>query len=99
MNKSELVEQVSRKANVTRVLADRVLTATIESVIEAVANSDRVALVGFGSFEQRTRNARIGRNPQTGEEIQIPPQTVPVFSAGKIFRDRVKHIENNNVAA
>lgn len=89
MNKADLVEQISHKANVTRVLADKVLNAAIESVIEAVASGDRVALVGFGSFDQRTRNARTGRNPQTGEEIQIPPHTVPVFTAGKQFKEAV----------
>lgn len=107
MNKADLVEQVSRKANVTRVLVEKVLTATILTVIEvaqslevtsracgrpgspAVADGDRVALVGFGSFDQRTRNARTGRNPQTGEEIQIPPQTVPVFTALQQFKQAV----------
>ncbi|MDJ0562376.1 MAG: HU family DNA-binding protein, partial [Microcystis sp. M49629_WE12] len=69
--------------------ADAVLTAAIETIIEAVSEGDKVTLVGFGSFEARERQAREGRNPKTGDKMEIPATRVPAFSAGKLFKDRV----------
>ncbi|MDJ0526739.1 MAG: HU family DNA-binding protein, partial [Microcystis sp. M53600_WE12] len=69
--------------------ADAVLTAAIETIIEAVSEGDKVTLVGFGSFEARERQAREGRNPKTGDKMDIPATRVPAFSAGKLFKDRV----------
>ncbi len=80
---------VSEKADVSKKDADAVLTAVIESIMESVASGDKVSLVGFGSFEPRDRKARDGRNPQTGETIKIPATTVPAFSAGKGFKEKV----------
>ncbi len=80
---------VSEKADVSKKDADAVLTAVIESIMESVAGGDKVSLVGFGSFEPRDRKARDGRNPQTGETIKIPATTVPAFSAGKGFKEKV----------
>jgi DNA-binding protein HU-beta len=89
MNKGELVDKVSEKAGVTKKQADSVLSAAIESIMEAVSKGDKVTLVGFGSFEPRDRKAREGRNPKTGEAMEIPATTVPAFSAGKQFKDLV----------
>lgn len=89
MNKGELVDAIAQKANVTKKEADQILTATLETILEAVANGDKVTIVGFGSFEARERQAREGRNPATGETIQIPATRVPVFAAGKGFKERV----------
>ncbi|MCY7283263.1 MAG: HU family DNA-binding protein [Cyanobacteria bacterium CAN_BIN43] len=89
MNKGELVDKVSEKAGVTKKQADSVLSAAIESIMEAVSKGDKVTLVGFGSFEPRERKAREGRNPKTGEAMEIPATTVPAFSAGKLFKDMV----------
>ena len=89
MNKAELIDMVSDKAEVSKKDADVVLTAVIESIMESVASGDKVSLVGFGSFEPRQRKARDGRNPQTGETIKIPATTVPAFSAGKGFKQMV----------
>ncbi|GAB4385370.1 MAG: HU family DNA-binding protein [Elainellaceae cyanobacterium] len=89
MNKGELVDKVAEKANVTKKQADAVLTAAIDSIMEAVSQGDKVTLVGFGSFEPRERKAREGRNPKTGEVMEIPATTVPAFSAGKLFKDMV----------
>ncbi len=89
MNKGELVDAIASKASVTKKEADAILTATIDSILEAVASGDKVTLVGFGSFEVRDRQAREGRNPKTGETMQIPATRVPAFSAGKSFKDRV----------
>ncbi|HEY9662215.1 MAG TPA: HU family DNA-binding protein [Allocoleopsis sp.] len=89
MNKGELVDAIAEKAQVTKKEADAVLTATIETIMEAVAAGEKVTLVGFGSFEPRQRAAREGRNPQTGKTISIPETIVPAFAPGKGFKDRV----------
>jgi DNA-binding protein HU-beta len=89
MNKGELVDAVAEKANVTKKQADAVLSAAIDTIIEAVASGDKVTLVGFGSFESRERKAREGRNPKTNEKMEIPATKVPAFSAGKLFREKV----------
>ncbi|ASC72565.1 DNA-binding protein HU [Halomicronema hongdechloris C2206] len=89
MNKGELVDQVAQKASVTKKEADAVITAMIDSVMEAVANGDKVTLVGFGSFERRERKEREGRNPKTGDTMVIPATRVPAFSAGKQFKEMV----------
>lgn len=89
MNKGELVDVIASKASVPKKTADATLTATIEAIVEAVAAGDKVSLVGFGSFESRLRQARVGRNPQTGKTMQLPATTVPAFSAGKLFKEKV----------
>jgi DNA-binding protein HU-beta len=89
MNKGELVDKVSEKAGVTKKQADVILSAVIEAIMEVVAEGDKVTLVGFGSFEPRQRQAREGRNPRTGEVMEIPATMVPAFSAGKQFKEMV----------
>lgn len=89
MNKGELVDAIASKANVTKKAADEILAATIEVITEAVAKGEKVSLVGFGSFELRHRKGRTGRNPKTGEEIQIAATNVPGFSPGKAFKEAV----------
>jgi len=89
MNKSELVDAIAQKAQVTKKEADAVLTAAVEVVMETVSTGDKVTLVGFGTFEPRERQAREGRNPATGKPIQIPATKVPAFSAGKLFKEKV----------
>ena len=89
MNKGDLVDAIARKAEVTKKDADRVLTAVLDEIVDAVAGGDKVTLVGFGTFEQATRQARTGRNPKTGEVLEIPAVTVPKFSAGKQFKEAV----------
>lgn len=89
MNKGELVDAVAAKVEVTKKEADAIITATIEAIMEAVTSGEKVTLVGFGSFEPRERKERDGRNPKTGETMKIAASTVPVFSAGKGFKDKV----------
>ena len=89
MNKGELIDKVAEQANVTKKQADQVLTAALESIVEAVSSGEKVTLVGFGSFERRERKSREGRNPKTGDKMEIPATTVPAFSAGKQFKDAV----------
>jgi DNA-binding protein HU-beta len=80
---------VADKAGLTKAQTQDVLKALVSTITETVANGNKVILVGFGSFELKVRSARGGRNPQTGETIQIPAARVPTFSAGKAFREAV----------
>ena len=89
MNKAELITSMAEKSQLTKKDAEAALKAFIDSVQEALESGDKVQLVGFGSFETRERAAREGRNPRTKETISIPASTVPVFKAGKEFKERV----------
>ncbi len=87
MNKSELINAVAEKAEISKKDADKAVAAVIEAVIDTLKKGDKVQLVGFGTFEVRARSARTGLNPQTKEKIQIPASKLPVFKAGKAFKD------------
>ena len=89
MNQTELIQQVADEANLTKTQAQGALKALLKTIVQVVADGDKVTLVGFGSFEPKERSAREGRNPRTGETLQIPAATVPTFSAGKSFREAV----------
>jgi DNA-binding protein HU-beta len=89
MNKTELIEHVAEKANLTKTQMQAALTALLETITQVVADGDKVTPVGFGTFESKERSAREGRNPKTGDTVQIPAATVPTFSAGKTFREAV----------
>ncbi|MEG0132871.1 MAG: HU family DNA-binding protein [Clostridium sp.] len=89
MNKSELIAKMAEKSGLTKKDNEAVLKAFIESVEETLEGGEKVQLVGFGTFETRERAARVGRNPRTKEEIQIPASKVPVFKVGKEFKDIV----------
>ena len=89
MNKSELIAIAAQNAGVTKKDAERIINAAIDVVTAALANGDKVQLSGFGSFEVKDREARIGRNPHTKEAVDIPATKVPVFKASKALRDTV----------
>ena len=89
MNKSELVASVAEVAELTKKDAEKAVNAVFASVQKALVEDDKVQIIGFGTFEVRTRAARKGRNPQTGETIEIPESKNPVFKAGKALRDAV----------
>lgn len=89
MNKTELVSSVAEKTELTKKDAEKAVNALFASIEEALAKGDKVQLVGFGTFEVRERAARKGRNPQTGEEIEISAAKLPAFKAGKSLRDVV----------
>ena len=89
MNKSELVAAMAEKANVSKKAAEESLNAILDAVKDAMVKGDKVQLVGFGSFEVRTRAARKGKNPQTGAEMKIPACKAPSFKAGKALKDIV----------
>ena len=90
MNKSELVEAIADGSDVTKATASKVLDCFMESVTGALKNGDQVVLPGFGSFSTGNRSARTGRNPQTGEEIQIKASRVAKFKAGKKLKEEVQ---------
>ncbi|MBQ1279271.1 MAG: HU family DNA-binding protein [Clostridia bacterium] len=90
MNKSELVAAVVEKAGLKKADAEKAVAAVIDSVIDTLKKGDKVALVGFGTFEVRERAARDGRNPQTGAAMKIAASKNPVFKAGKAFKDAIK---------
>lgn len=89
MNKAELIGAVAAKTGFQKKDAERAVEAVIDVVQEALRNGDKVGIAGFGTFEVRTRAARKGRNPQTGEEIMIAASKSPVFKPGKGFKDYV----------
>lgn len=89
MNKSELVASVAEVAELTKKDAEKAVNAVFASVQKALVEDDKVQIIGFGTFEVRTRAARKGRNPQTGETIEIPASQNPVFKAGKALKEAV----------
>ena len=89
MTKTELMNSVAEKAGISKKDADKVVSAVIDSISEALAKGDKVQIVGFGTFEVRERAERKGRNPRTKEEMVIPASKLPVFKAGKALKDAV----------
>lgn len=90
MNKSELIDAVAAKADVSKTDATRTLDALIDVVGKALKKKDKVALVGFGTFMVRERAARTGRNPKTGAVLKIKASKTPSFKAGKALKDAIK---------
>ena len=89
MNKTELINAVADKTQLSKKDAEAAITATVEAIAEALTREEKVQLVGFGSFEVKSRAARTGRNPRTKEVVEIPASKVPVFKAGKALKDAV----------
>ena len=89
MNKSELVDNIAEGAGLSKADAERALNALIDAVQGAVANDDKVTLPGFGSFSRSSRAARTGRNPRTGEALDIKAARLPKFRAGKALKDAI----------
>lgn len=90
MNKTELVAAVATKTELSKKDAEAAVKAVFDAVTEALADGEKVALVGFGTFDVKTRAARTGKNPRTGEAIEIPEAKVPSFKAGSALKDAVK---------
>jgi len=89
LNKTDLIAHVASKADMTKKDAEQVVNAFFAAIEDALKVGDKVQLIGFGTFEVRDRQARKGRNPQTGDEIDIPATRVPAFKAGKALKDSV----------
>lgn len=88
-NKAELVDAVAEKTGLSKKESTKAVTAVFDVIQTTVAKGEKVSLVGFGIFAPVDRKAHLGRNPQTGEEVEIPARTVPVFKAGKLFKNAV----------
>ena len=89
MNKTELIASTAEKAGITKKDAERVLNAAIDSITAAMVAGDKVQVSGFGIFEVRSRDERVGRNPHTKQTIKIPATRVPAFKASKALKDAV----------
>ena len=89
MTKTELIAAVAEKAGITKKDAERVINATMETITESLVKGDKVQVSGFGIFEVKNREARVGRNPRTKETIQIPATRLPAFKASKTLKDTV----------
>ena len=89
MNKTELIAAVAAKTGLTKKDAEKVVNATIDSITESLVKGDKVNVSGFGIFEVKAREARVGRNPRTKEAIQIPATKLPAFKASKTLKDAV----------
>lgn len=90
MNKGELIDAVASKTGESKSSVGEVIDATLDTITSAIKSGDKVTFTGFGTFERRHRKARVGRNPQTGEEVKIQAANVPAFKAGKSLKDAVK---------
>lgn len=88
MNKAELVAAVAEKTALSKKDSEKAVNAAFEAITAALVGGDKVQLVGFGAFEVKERNARVGRNPKTKEAIEIPATTIPVFKAGKALKEK-----------
>jgi len=89
MTKTELVEAVQEKTGLTKKDVSSVVDATMDAIAEALVKGDKVSLVGFGTFQVSHRKARTGKNPQTGEKLEIPARNVPKFTPGKTLKNKV----------
>lgn len=89
MNKTELIAAVAENAALSKKDAEKAVNAVVDAIKGALADGDKVQLVGFGTFEVRARGARTGKNPRTGEAIKIAASKVPAFKAGKALKDAV----------
>ena len=89
MNKAELIAITAEKTGMSKKDTELVITTALDVITEALAEQEKVQLVGFGAFEVKRRAARLGRNPKTKEAVQIPASTVPVFKAGKALKEKV----------
>ena len=93
MTKAELAERVVDRVHLTKRQTEAIVGILLACITEALREGDKVELRGFGSFRARSRNARQGRNPKTGDAIQVPCKKVPFFKAGKELRERVGSLE------
>ena len=89
MNKSELIEKVANDAEISKPAANKVVSAVIDSITQSLQMGNPVTIVGFGTFLVRDRGARMGRNPRTGETLEIKASKVPAFKAGKALKDAI----------
>lgn len=87
MTKAELVEEVARTAELTKKHAELIVNTVFESIVQSLRKGEKIELRGFGSFRIRRRGARIGRNPKTGDRVEVPPKRIPYFKPGKELKE------------
>lgn len=90
MNKTELIAAVAAKAEISKKDAEKAVAAALDTITDVLKSGGKVQIIGFGTFETRKREARVGKNPQTGATVQIPAANVPVFKSGKALKETVK---------
>ena len=98
MTKAELVEKVANQINLTKKQTEVVVNTVFSSITDSLADGKKVELRGFGSFRIRQRNARVGRNPKSGQKVDVPSKKVPFFKAGKELRELVDEREAEEAA-
>jgi integration host factor subunit beta len=91
MTKADLIEEVSRLAELTRKDSEVIVETIFDSVVRALRTGDKIEIRGFGSFRTRQRKPRVGRNPKTGERVEVPPKKIPFFKPSKELKDMVNH--------
>ena len=89
MNKTQLIDVVAKATEMKKKDAEVAVEAVFDAIVEALADGDKVQIIGFGTFEKKHRDARVGRNPATGEAMKFAASNTPVFKAGKAFKDKV----------
>jgi len=99
MTKAELVEEVSKVSDLTKKHSEVIVETVFQSIIDALRRGEKIELRGFGSFRLRQRESRKGRNPKTGERVDVPPKRVPYFKPGKELKDLINHAEAEEAAA
>ena len=91
MTKADLIDEVSRAVEMSRKDSELMVETIFESIVNALRASDKIEIRGFGSFRTRQRQARVGRNPKTGERVEVPPKKVPYFKPSKELKDLINH--------
>ena len=91
MTKAQLVEEVARTTQLTKKHAELIVNTVFDSIVESLRDGEKIELRGFGSFRIRQRGARIGRNPKTGDRVNVPPKRIPYFKPGKELKELLNH--------
>ena len=98
MTKAELIEEVSRVSDLTKKHSEIIVDTVFKSIINALHRGDKIELRGFGSFRIRQRESRKGRNPKTGQKIEVPPKKLPFFKVGKELKERIDKVEESGAS-
>lgn len=89
MTKADLVDEVAAKVDLTKKEAEEIVNSVFDSIVQSLQSGEKIELRGFGSFRIRSRKPRIGRNPKTGEKVEVPPKQIPYFKPGKELKDLI----------
>jgi len=99
MTKADLIEEVARITDVTRRDSEVIVETIFDSIVHSLRAGDKIEIRGFGSFRTRQRNSRVGRNPKTGDRVEVPAKKIPFFKPSKELKDLVNHEQANGAAA